>query len=116
MKNQRFMKRLGFALNGIREAFKTESSFRTQIFLGGLAVVYFTWLDMTIIWWVLLIIIIAFVLAAELFNTALETLIDHLHPNLHPEIKRIKDISAGAVFILSLLALLFAVLATVQFY
>lgn len=114
MKNQNLIKRFGFALNGIKEAFKSESSFRIQILLGIFAIAYFSWLDVTVIWWVLLIIIIALVLAAELFNTAIEILIDHLHPGLHPEIKRVKDISAGAVFILSLSGLLFAVLATVN--
>ena len=44
------------------------------------------------------------VLAAELFNTALEHLIDHLHPALHPSIKIAKDCAAGSVLLLSLSA------------
>ena len=45
----------------------------------------------------------------ELFNTALEKLIDHLHPEQHPEIRVRKDIVTGAVLISSVLALLVAV-------
>ena len=56
------------------------------------------------IWWALLLLNCGLVLAAELFNTALEHLIDHLHPGLHPSIKIAKDCAAGAVFILSISA------------
>ena len=39
------------------------------------------------------------VLAAELFNTALERLADHLHPEHHPAIGTAKDCAAGAVLL-----------------
>lgn len=116
MKNQYFMKRIGFALNGINEAFKSESSFRAQVVLGVVAIVYFAWLDVTAIWWALLVFIIALVLSAELFNTSIELLIDHLHPELHPKIKVIKDLSAGGVYMVSVAAIFFALIATVNFY
>lgn len=115
MKNQNFIKRLGFSLSGIKEALKTESSFRTQIVLSIVAIGYFAWLDVTAIWWGLLAIMIALVLSAELFNTAIEMLIDHLHPELHPKVKVIKDLSAGGVFILCVSAIFLALIATLQF-
>jgi undecaprenol kinase len=43
--------------------------------------------------------IIAAVLAFETVNAALESLIDHLHPDIHPEIRVIKDMAAGAVLL-----------------
>ncbi len=46
---------------------------------------------------------------AELFNAALETLADHLHPEEHPEIGAAKDIAAGSVLVAALIALLVAV-------
>lgn len=45
---------------------------------------------------------IALVWSAELINTALEHLVDHLHPERHSAIKRVKDCAAGAVLVLSL--------------
>jgi len=48
------------------------------------------------------------VLALELLNSAVEGVIDLLHPGLHPEIKAIKDMIAGAVLIVSLAALVVA--------
>lgn len=41
----------------------------------------------------------AIVIAAELFNTALEVLIDHAWPEHHPMIGRAKDVSASAVLL-----------------
>ena len=42
---------------------------------------------------------------AELANTALETLADHLHPDHHPEIGVAKDVAAGAVLVATLLTI-----------
>lgn len=42
---------------------------------------------------------------AKLLNAALETLVDHLHPQQHPEIGAAKDIAVSAVLIASLAAL-----------
>lgn len=42
------------------------------------------------------------VLAAEMFNTALEHLVDHLHPEIHPRIGVVKDCAAAGVLIASM--------------
>jgi diacylglycerol kinase (ATP) len=41
------------------------------------------------------------VIAAELFNTAIERLADQLRPELHPQIRIVKDCAAAAVLVLS---------------
>jgi undecaprenol kinase len=102
MKNQPFRKRLSFSLQGIRTAWMLEASFRFQCMaalgvLGLLSV-----LRPAAIWWALLLLNCGLVLAAELFNTALEHALDHLHPELHPAIKVSKDCAAGAVLVFSL--------------
>lgn len=57
------------------------------------------------IWWALVAVIAATVLALELLNSAIEGVIDLLHPGIHPEIKIVKDMIAGAVLIVSIAAL-----------
>lgn len=104
MKNQPFYKRMVFALQGIRSAFYLESSFRLQCLAASVVVLVLAYNRPSALWWALLIMNCGLVLAAELFNTALEHLIDHLHPALHPSIKIAKDCAAGAVLILSLSA------------
>lgn len=104
MKNQPFPKRLSYSLQGIRSAWKQEASFRTQAWmaLGVLAVLIA--LRPAALWWALLLMNCGLVLAAELFNTALEQTLDHLHPEIHPAIKVAKDCAAGAVLVFSLSA------------
>lgn len=53
-------------------------------------------------WWALVMLASAGVFAAELFNTAVEELADHLHPEIHPNIRVVKDCAAAAVLVASL--------------
>jgi diacylglycerol kinase len=58
-----------------------------------------------LLWGGLVALSIALVLSLELANTAIEYLIDHLHPDIAPEIKLAKDVIAGAVLVVCLGAL-----------
>jgi undecaprenol kinase len=105
MKGQHFLKRLTFALRGIGFAFRRERSLRFH-FLAGFSVLAVLLLTQaSALWWAIGAVTIGMVIAAELFNAALETLADHLHPQRHPEIGAAKDIAAGAVLIASIAAL-----------
>ena len=109
MKNRSLRERLGFASEGLRTGWRRERSFRTQV-LGGLtALIVLVLLRPPAFWWALVAVVAAMVLALELLNSAVEGVIDLLHPGLHPEIKAIKDMIAGAVLIVSLAALVVAV-------
>lgn len=105
MKNKPFHQKLRYALGGIRTAFKTESSFRKQCVLAGGAILILVVLRPHPVWWALVFVSIAAVLAAELINTSLEFVIDLLHPEQHPMIAKAKDCAAGAVLIFSLASL-----------
>jgi len=108
MKNRSFAVRLGFALGGIVHALRAERSFRTQAIAAVAVVIVLSWLRPAPIWWAVIGLTCAAVLAAELLNTALEHLADHLHPDQHPSIKVVKDLGAAAVLVLSVGALLVA--------
>jgi diacylglycerol kinase len=105
MKNRPFRERLGFALDGLGAAWRRETSLRTQTALAALAIIALVLLQPPIVWWAIVAITISFVLAMELMNAALEALLDHLHPDRHPEIRIIKDMAAGAVLLASIGAL-----------
>lgn len=111
MKNGRFSKRLGYAWAGICEARRREQSFRSQLWFAAAAPIFLLLLQPALVWWALVAVMVALVLAAELFNTALEQLVDHLHPEIHPAMKLAKDCAAGAVLLLSIASLLVALLA-----
>lgn len=48
--------------------------------------------------------VIGMVWTAELFNTAIEKIMDHLSPARHPEVKIIKDLAAAAVLVTAFVA------------
>lgn len=104
MKNQSFRRRLGFAMQGIAVAWRGEKSFRQQSIAGLVVVLLLLWFRPQALWWALLLLNCGLVLAAELFNTALEHALDHLSPERHPAIQIAKDCGAGAVLLLSLSA------------
>jgi diacylglycerol kinase len=110
MKNQAFHKRASYALAGWRNAFATESSFRTQIVAALGAVGATAIFAPSLIWWALIVLSIALVLAAELFNTALEHTLDGLHPKQAEFVRQAKDCAAGAVLIFSCASVIIFVL------
>jgi len=96
----------GWAYQGLQDTFKREVNFRIQLAVG-LVVVGFGWyFRLSANEWLVLILTIFLVLAAELFNTAIENLVDLHITKIHPAAKLAKDASAGAVLILSLMAVL----------
>ena len=101
MKNQAFHHRLGFAMNGLRVAFKNEASLRTEIVAAVVAISVTVAIHPPLIWLALVVVMIALVLAAELFNTALEQLLDGLHPGQAEFVRIAKDCSAAAVLVFS---------------
>lgn len=100
-KNQPFYKRLGFAVHGIKAAWCNEASFRTQCCAAFLVLIVLIWRRPAPLWWALLLVNCGIVLAAELFNSALEATLDLLHPGQHALVKLAKDCAAGAVLLLS---------------
>lgn len=101
-KNQPLARRLRFAAAGLLLGLRAERSFRFEATVFGLVVVALLVFRPGAVWWAMVMLASAVVLAAELFNTALERLTDHLHPQVHPEIRTVKDCAAGAVLIAAL--------------
>lgn len=106
MKNRPFAERLGFALAGWRAGWRRERSFRAQALIGVAATAALIVLHPAPLWWAVVALLIAMIMALELINGAIEAVIDLLHPGLHDEIKAAKDMAAGAVLLLSVAALL----------
>ena len=104
MKGQGFLRRFGYARAGIVTAFRRERSMRTH---GVAVVAVVAFLGLTgapALWWALVGLAVGLVLVAEMVNTSIETLVDHLHPGQHPEIGVAKDVAAGAVLLASIVA------------
>lgn len=60
--------------------------------------------------WIAILFAIGFVFAMELVNTALENLCDFVTPEKHELIKKIKDLSAAAVLVSAMVAVITGIL------
>jgi diacylglycerol kinase (ATP) len=105
MKNRPFHQRLNFAIAGLLAAFRSEHSFRFHTLAAAGVLGMLLYFKPAPLWWAILMLAVAAVMAAELFNTAMEHLADLLHPDQHPQIKLVKDCAAAAVLVATLAAL-----------
>ena len=105
MKGQPFHRRVAFALHGLKLAVMREKSFRTHLLAAAAVALILLLTRPAAVWWAILALAVGLVLVTELLNSALEALIDHLHPEEHPEVGAAKDIAAGAVLVASAIAL-----------
>ena len=58
----------------------------------------------------LVVLSIGLVMGLELVNSAVEKIINHLHPDQHPEVGYVKDVLAASVLAASLAALIVGIL------
>ena len=97
------------SLNGLKIVSK-ENSFILEIILGFFLIPYIFLSSIDIEYKISLSVLYFLLLAFEIMNTALEKLCDRITTDLDSEIKKIKDLSSAAVFIvLILLAIIFFV-------
>jgi undecaprenol kinase len=116
MKNRSDRERLRYALAGVKGCWRSEASFRNHVWRGGLALLAMLAVRPAPLWWALAGLAVALILALELVNSAFERLIDHLHPEIHPEIGFIKDLAAGSVLMVNLGALAVAAALAVAWF
>jgi diacylglycerol kinase len=104
------MKRFKYAFRGILFAFKTQINFRIHIIVAILVIGAGFFFKINPMEWLSIIIAISLVLAAELFNTAIETLVDLVSPDYNERAGLIKDVAAGAVLIAALASILIGII------
>ena len=118
----RFIKSVRYAMAGFQVMLR-EANFRIHMGAAALVLILSFCLGLTSTEWMVIVACIATVMAAEMFNTAIEQLCNMTEPNVHPIIKKIKDTSAAAVLVLALAAaicgtivLLPKIMLTIQIY
>ena len=99
-------KAFGFSLQGLRGCFRDELAFRQECVLGIVHFALLVVLPLELWLKVVLGVVFALVLAAELLNTAVEAVVDLASPGKNELAKKAKDCGSAAVAIL--LAVLFS--------
>ena len=106
MKNRNFIDSLNAATEGFIYVMRTQRNMRIHFMLGVLVVVTGIYLDFSKEDFIFVCLAIALVLICEMFNTSMEVTVDMVKDEFHPMARIIKDVSAGAVFISSLNAII----------
>lgn len=60
--------------------------------------------------WLIITIMIALVIGAEMINTAIECTVNLASPELHPLAKKAKDVAAGAVLVFAIASVIIGLL------
>ena len=93
-----------FALQGFRTALRQERNIKVMLAGGAFAVAMGLILRIDAVSWAVVLVCCGMVIAAELLNTAIETVVDLVSPEFHPLAGQAKDIAAAASWVLSLTA------------
>ena len=94
--------RIGHALRGVFTAFRLDQSFVEHLCSTVPVIAAGIFLRVNLLEWCLLALCITAVVAAEMFNTALEQLAKAVHPEQSPLVGASLDVAAGGVLIASL--------------
>ena len=93
-----------FALQGFRTALRQERNIKVMLAGGAFAVAMGLILRIDAVSWAIVLVCCGMVIAAQLLNTAIETVVDLVSPEFHPLAGQAKDIAAAASWVLSLTA------------
>jgi diacylglycerol kinase len=107
--------KFGDALRGLKLGIRGHSSFSVHFFFAVLIIAGASVLGCSVEQWLLLLGCIGMVLTAELFNSALETLVRGLDESARQRVGASLDIAAGAVLLASITAAIIgtAIFATI---
>lgn len=86
-----------YAIEGFISSFKTERNMKIHVLAMLIVIILGIYFKINAIEWCFISISVALVIGSELFNTALETIVDMVCPEKNPKAKLAKDISAAAV-------------------
>jgi len=105
-----------YAGRGILQVFRSERSFRLQILVLALAVIAGFIFRITGMEWVLILIAGSIVLVSEMINTAIEYAVDLITEEYRILAKHIKNITAGAVLVSTIIAAVIGLLIFVPYF
>ncbi|MDN5211166.1 diacylglycerol kinase family protein [Fulvivirgaceae bacterium BMA12] len=90
-----------YAFKGLLEVFKNENNFRFHLLATSITVGMGFYFSVTTTEWLFIIVFIGMVTMAEVFNTAMEKMVDWQSPDPNPQAGKIKDVAAAAVLLAS---------------
>lgn len=106
---RRWSHKFSDAFRGLRRAVRSQTSFAVHLAVAVAVIVVASVLRVSLVEWCLLVGAIGFVLTAEVFNTAIESLARAHDVGRHPRIRDALDMASGAVLVAAITAALIGV-------
>ncbi len=97
---------VGFALDGLRFMLASQHNARVHLAIAVIVVAVGFLTDLARADWLWILLMIGLVWFAEAMNTAFEHLCDVVSPQFSEDVRRAKDVAAGAVLICAILAVI----------
>ncbi|HPT83018.1 MAG TPA: diacylglycerol kinase [Limnochordia bacterium] len=104
MKRRSILMSFSSAVQGIAQVVRSERNMRIHLCIALLVVVFASAVGVTRLELMALVFAIGLVFTTELFNTAVEEVVDLITPDFHPRAGMIKNITAGGVLAAALTA------------
>lgn len=101
---KKFFKGFIYAWQGVRYAFSTQINFKFHTFSAIVIIALGCFFNLSLIEWLWISAAIVLVVVAELFNTALEVLVDLVSPEYNKKAGLVKDVSSAAVLLTAVLS------------
>lgn len=101
----RIVRAIRYSMNGLKACYRYEQAFRQELLLFVILLPVIALLELTDEFRLLLLAVNTLVLVAELFNSALEAIVDKTSPEYDALAGRAKDMGSAAVFLCLCLAL-----------
>lgn len=103
----RLIRSFGYAFKGIATAYQEgQVNIRIHTTLACMAVLLGILLSVNTMEWIILLLCIGLVISAEIANSSIEKLVDIVSPEWNEQAGKVKDMAAGAVLVLALIALI----------
>ena len=103
-RSKSLLESFNFAFEGIIHVVRYERNLRIHFLIAVAVIIAAVGFDVTRMELISLLLAIAFVLIAEMLNSALEAVVDLVTPSVEPLAKIAKDVAAGAVLIATVTA------------
>ena len=110
MRSRNLLESFRYALAGLSYALRTQRNTRVHLTVSTAVVALGVWMGLTATQWAVLALTIGSVLVSEMLNTVAETLVDLVSPGYHPLARVIKDVTAGAVLLTSVVSVVVGLL------
>jgi diacylglycerol kinase len=110
LQSENLLQSFRYAFAGLWHTLRTQRNARIHLLVAGAVAVLGLWLKLDALRWAVLVLTIGLVFFAEAINTVVEATVDLITTDFHPLAQVAKDVSAGAVLVTALAAVVVGLL------